>query len=432
MLDIQALEKALAPIKEVGMEELVFEVEDQSLTLRPLLPHEEVAMQRYAQEALAGHEDEDGADRYAVMEFMNRFRIETIAYSLVQIDDTDLRDVEYIATGEETSAGKPVRVPKNVALRSIIEKQWSRPMVQATFAKYGELLIKIEMKASSLVEFDPTDIEAEVDRLRGRLTELEDEKKRRAEGDPNVMLEQVKSINEMGEFMAEQNKAAAAGPPYAEAPILKPDEVAEAPLESTTASREEEWATFDQMPSQKDLDSDAPPPVVEPSEEGPEKAAAMPETPREPVRPPQSAPPAREPAGTAFDQMVDSFADVDDEEAIAAEEARILAAKRRMAQEQAAHSAGRTPPHMRGASRDDIPDGLSGGDFRAATPEELAAKGIPPHLMNGTEPSQAVVQPTETLSNRGRGNTSKQEAPAINQTSNGNTSRNMNFKPPRR
>ena len=137
---------------------------------------------------------------------------------------------------------------------------------------------------------------------------------------------------------------------------------------------------------------------------------------------------------------MDSFGDVDDEATIRAEEARLLEARRRVAaarQQQAVTPASRVPPHLRGREE----PGVSGGEIRPASPEELAAMGIPPVMPPEGEPliprgpvmDAALVQPPETISGRGRGRgrAAPDTLPRLNPVGDGKDSRNEKFRPPR-
>lgn len=450
MLDLAALKAALAPIEKVGKDELIFEVEGHTLTLRPLLPREEVEAQRYAQESIKGDQDDQGkADRYAVMSYFDTFQTEVLSYALVQVDALDLRDEEYIATGEVTQAGKPTRVPRHVALRKLLS-DWSRSLVAGAWTKYTELLSSIEEKAATLVEYTPSDLDAEIDRVEGRLKDLKAERERRTKGDSNLFLDQVKAINEIGQ---QKPRSAPQEAPVAPSPDLDTHQEVEAPVAATTASMEEEWATFDEMPTPADLkDLEEPEPEPDLADLAAAAAAAA-AAPRQPVVPPSSPPPSRaRPAARAPDPMpdiMDSFGDVDDNAVLAAEEARILAARARAQQERAAgqgFSTGRVPPHRRGGLPDDeeLRPGLSGGEIRAATPEELAARGIPPHLASPQDPTRTAVpgrgvdvgmeRDTETLSGRGRererARTNAEGGVPVNQGGDRTKAANPNFRPP--
>lgn len=431
MLDFAALERALAPIEEVGREEITFEVEGNSITLRPMLPQHEVLVQKFAQESLDGQRDEKGdTSRFAALDYFNRFRVETLAFTLAQVNDTDLRDLEYIPTGESTSSGKPVRVPRHVALRKIIQK-WSRPMLLAAFDKYNELSTRIEQNSENLVEYEPSDLTAEIERVKGRLADLEREKERRAKGDPNITAEQVKAINDIDRQATGRREVPAQQEPPAPQPQIPPPTVPTPTPEQV--STESEWATFDEMPTKAALDDVAPPP------EEPQHAELPPleEPPPQPQAPPDP-----------LANVQSSFTDPDDPEALAAEHARLLAARRQMALQQEAReqqppppAARRVPPHLRGTIPTGMGPGVSGGDFRAASPEELAGLGISPDLAQQNIESESdashggkplVQRPVETLSDRGRGRQAQQPAASVNPPRDEEQSRNTRFVPPSR
>jgi len=443
LIDFDVLEKALAPLRDVGNAELTFEVEDgdvlHEVTVRPLLPSEETLVQRQAQSVLEGKSDKEGrVERYAMLDFFDVFRRESLAYAIVQVNDLDLRNVEYVATGEKTTTGKAVRVPKNVAMRKLLAK-WSRAMLMAAFGKYGELLSQIEKDTENVVESEPSDLEAEIQRCEKRLSDLKAERTRRAAGDSNITAEQVRAINDADVPTREMNRKALQQAPTAtervqealqDAPGGEPPQDLPFGQEgpSTSVDNEEEWATFDDIPSGKDLNDD-PEPKVKPI---PEVVVSNEEPPRyaDVVQRPDSN------GNTTLDPLggvMDSFGDPDDPEIVAAEERRLAIARRQYAQEQARlredfgeedddTPAPRVPPHLRG-QRPEMEVGVSGGQFRAADPRELQSKGLAgaAQQIDETAAIQAAEQraakrgdvdgmaihPTETLSARGRGRKKK-------------------------
>lgn len=454
MLDLAALKAALEPIAKVGRDELTFEVEGNTLTLRPLLPREEVEAQRFAQESIKAHQDAEGnTDRYAVMSYFDTFQAVVLSYSIIEINGLDLREEEYIATGETTQSGKPVRVPRHVAIRKMT-LDWSRALLTGAWAKYTELLTSIEEKAANLVEYTPSDLDAEIDRVEKRLAELKAERERRTKSDSNLFMDQVKAINDLGQQRTPGRPTKAPEAPAKAPPTPEPPHQSEAPMEATTASREEEWATFDDLPSRSDLNdlpSEEPEPQEEPDlEDLAAAAAAAQPMPRRPVVPPSSPPPSRgRPVDQPVDPMpdiMDSFGDVDDNAVLAAEEARILAARQKAARErEQAVATGRVPPHRRGyhPSDEELQPGLSGGEFRAATPEELAARGVPPHLARPQDPTRthvpgrdaevSMAREPEVLSNRGRERArANTEGVKVNSRGDTGAAQNKNFRGPAR
>ena len=168
MLDLSTLKKALAPLSKMGRDEFTFEVDDMKVTLRPLLPLEEVAVQRFASSVLddiqaqEGLSNNDNMSRAAAMDYFDRFRIEIIANSIVQVDDFDLREEKYVLTGETLENGTPVQVPRGIAMRGIVQ-EWSRAMITICFARYGDLVQKIADKADEIAQTTLPDLDAEID-----------------------------------------------------------------------------------------------------------------------------------------------------------------------------------------------------------------------------------------------------------------------------
>jgi hypothetical protein len=182
MVNLKALEAAINQVETIRDHEFTFEIDDKRITLRPLRSHEETEIQRYAQEAWEGM-DEDG-DTAAYQEFMDRVRLSTLGFSVVEIGDLDLRGVEWLETDEIDENGNVVSVPKWEAVRDLIRDQWTKALALQVFAKFGELLERVEISASKLVKFDPSDLDEEIERVEKRLEGLK--KKRDQRANPEV------------------------------------------------------------------------------------------------------------------------------------------------------------------------------------------------------------------------------------------------------
>jgi hypothetical protein len=462
MLDLAALEQALAPLEQVGMDEIAFEMDGHTIWIRPLLPREEIAAQAYAQRVIDEATDDQGnVNNYEALDYFDTFRVEALSYAICQINELDLRDEEWIATGQQTDTGKKVRVKKHVAMRDIIWK-WSRPLLSAAFAKYGELLARQEQDQENLVEYEPADLDAEIDRVKIRLRRLTLEKERRAKGDVNIHAEQVMAIQGYEEAQEEATKdilragrsQESAEPEEEEAEEAEPSEP-EKQLKSairippTVATRrrrvehapepEEEWADYDEVPSAAQLQDDEPEPEPELEEESfthgdfdEQPVSTTRSEPRQPVTPPRSPPPSGHPtaplvhaaAPDPLSGVTDSFGDPTEDNVMAAETARILEARRRMAQERAREGAAQTrvprvPPHMRGhtPSEGDLqPGGRPGVAFTA----------------DGRQMGEGARREVPVLSPRGASRPGQQQPVKVNQKSTGEKSRNKRFKPPGR
>lgn len=360
MLSFADLEKALQPISRIGMDEVQFEARGDVIVLRPIRPHEEVIVGRYAREALAEVPEGEDTDQVSAMEYINRYKVMTLAFAVVQINDLDLRDQDYVVMPEKTDSGRPIRVPKHIAMRDLITKMWSPTMIRSAHTKYSQLLEAIAKEYVDLVETDPSDLDTEIARLEQELQRLKSEREARATGDSNVKKSDLQRIFEQSPPPAPPRS------PTPQAAVVEPDP---------------EPVTMDRMPTARDY-HDLP---DDDEEDIPE--------------PPLPKPPGvREAASPKPPVIRDSFGDADDPEILAAEEARILAARRLSAAKvreargddsTATHPPRRTPPHMRGRG------GISGGEVALASDEELAALGIPPNMVreDGMEATPEVLSP---------------------------------------
>jgi len=197
-IDFKALEQALAPIEEIGQGELTFDLGVTQVTFRVLMPQEELEVQRYASEALSAEtEDPNNA-----VDYLDRFRIACLSHAIVQVGGMDFRNVDYVSTGEKTESGVEIRVPRVKAIRSLVSR-WSRAVLTRAFRKYSELSGQVEAKADQAIKYEPSDVDAEIERLEDRITELKARKEAEADkGRQEVFAHRMASVVEHGEAPA--------------------------------------------------------------------------------------------------------------------------------------------------------------------------------------------------------------------------------------
>jgi len=174
MVTLKALEAAISQIDSIRAHELSFEAGGFPITLRPLRSDEETQVQRYSQAAWEGADSE--GDPAAYQDFMDRVRLSTLGYSIIQIGELDLRDVEYLDTGEFDENNNAIAMMKHDGVIDLIQKQWTKALCLQVFAKFGELLERVEVAASKLVKFTPTDLDEEIGRLERRLKTLSEQR----------------------------------------------------------------------------------------------------------------------------------------------------------------------------------------------------------------------------------------------------------------
>ena len=169
-ISLEALGQAIAPIEQLGQGELTFDVGATPVTLQIMTPEAEIDVQRYANETLEG-----GENLAATAEFLERFKLAVLSHAIVQVGTLNLRGVQAVETGDQLEDGTPTKITKVKAIRDLVLK-WSGSIRLAVFRKYGELVEEVERKAEKAVEFKPSDIDAEIERVQARLKELEEEK----------------------------------------------------------------------------------------------------------------------------------------------------------------------------------------------------------------------------------------------------------------
>ena len=337
MINLQDLERAFAPIAEIGQEEMTFEASGRSLTIRQVLPDEEVEVNKYARIALdeVGSEGSDSDKEAALQRFLDRFKVGILCHSIVQIDDMDLRALEFIPTGEVLDNGVPVRIPKFKAMEKII-KPWTRQVLNAVFTKYGELTNRIELKAEKVITFNPTDLDAEIDRVKARLTDLKKAKSEQEKGPKDPVADKVRAVTEYDNqaknlatrAMEARSTLVPPAPTSSQVPHLEPDD--EPPVVVTSApSRTPGEAPVSLSPS--DSEGGSVPQSVTPERRRSAipAAAASPGVDERAERLAREAEAFRREQEAEFDQVYDSMADPSDPSVLAAEEARLAQARAR-------------------------------------------------------------------------------------------------------
>lgn len=321
-IDFKALEQALAPIEEIGQGELTFDAGGTPITLRILLPAEEVEAQKFAAEAL----NEAGEGEHSAVDYLDRFRIGCLAHAVIAVGELDFRGAAFIETGEKLDNGTPIKLTKSKAMRTLLAR-WTRPTLTAVFGKFNELVQRTEQEAEKLIEFEPASVSAEMDRLHKRLEELREQ-------------QQQTEAAEQARF---SDKVSALATSDAEGVQVAPD----APAEASD-------------PDEPKVNPEQVMPVVQRT--GPVSPQQAPPPPERKGSPPLRPTPEQPLHRAALQQPDSSFINPDDEDglnaALDAEHNRIAAMRRRAAMGEAQpdegsglqqihpQMGGRRPPHL--------------------------------------------------------------------------------------
>jgi hypothetical protein len=202
-MKLSQLKKALEPLRRFGNEEENLEIETDEGTikavLRALLPSEETYCNQFARDFLGQVMEEEGLEltdklpKDVGLRYLDAFRTEVVSFALVQIGEMDLRSVQEI----EDDDG--MKIARHVAIRNLIKEGWSRSMLTIAFSRYGDLVTRIAQKAEKIAKDSVEDLDVRIRLTEKRLENLKRERERRAQGDPSITAEQIRSLVAAGE-----------------------------------------------------------------------------------------------------------------------------------------------------------------------------------------------------------------------------------------
>lgn len=171
---LQQLKKALEPIVELSRAETIVDVLGTEVHLRLLTPDEELQCQQEAQQFIADFSEEDEVEdlsRTKAIRFLDGFRLSILSRAIVQINDLDLRGIDYLETGEELANGVKVKVLKTQAVRDIL-LQFPRQIQVLLMQKFHLLTESISVVVEENLEGDFSEDDAQI-------KEMEEELERR-------------------------------------------------------------------------------------------------------------------------------------------------------------------------------------------------------------------------------------------------------------
>src|SRR3990172_1942117 len=116
ILQAKKVQEALRKAKQVGLVEEPVTIAGCSMVFRSLTPE--------AYEAIA-EETKELED----LAYVQAFQIGHLCRAIVEIEGVDLRDVDFVETGEADAAGKPVKIERHAWVRDGYVKTWGREVV---------------------------------------------------------------------------------------------------------------------------------------------------------------------------------------------------------------------------------------------------------------------------------------------------------------
>lgn len=178
------LKKALQPLMDISHKEKTVDLMGIKITLRTLTPLQEVEIQKNLPDLQN--------DESSPIEFVDIFRTETLAHSIVQVGDNDLRNQQYILTGEQTESGVPVKIEKIEAVKDVMSS-WPRPVISLLFNEFTNLVEDLENEVSSALGTEP------------ELPEVEEEIGEKRAQDINRALDMQQVVDRQSDMNAQVN-----------------------------------------------------------------------------------------------------------------------------------------------------------------------------------------------------------------------------------
>ena len=173
MLDINVLQNAFSNLSELGKGEKQFEINNTKIVIRLLIPSEELEVQKIASVA---YKEESENDNIATTKYLESFKLNVLSYAIIQVGDLDLRDVDFVPTGDRLPNGKPVKVSKFKAIKDMLST-FSRKALDNMFQRYSDLSTLIDIETEKSLDYEPLDFTEEIKRLEDRLAELKKKQK---------------------------------------------------------------------------------------------------------------------------------------------------------------------------------------------------------------------------------------------------------------
>ena len=161
-INLSQLKELMSPLTQLCQKEREVDLSGIKVYIKHLTPKEELEVQKMLPEL----------DNSSAVEFADVFRRETLARSIVQVGDLDLRGLTEIETGETLPNGKAVKVSKEEAVVQVMDS-WSKFVLGKLFEQYGLLSEEIEKGLDESLKINIEDTEVEKEQLKARIDNLE-------------------------------------------------------------------------------------------------------------------------------------------------------------------------------------------------------------------------------------------------------------------
>lgn len=161
-INLSQLKELMSPLTQLCQREREVDLSGIKVVLKHLTPKDELEVQKMLPEL-------EGS---TAVEFADVFRRETLARSIIQVGDLDLRGMEEVETGETLPNGKAVKVSKEEAVVQVMEG-WSKYVLAKLFEQYGLLSEEIEKSLDESLKINIEDTDVEKELLNARIDNLD-------------------------------------------------------------------------------------------------------------------------------------------------------------------------------------------------------------------------------------------------------------------
>lgn len=161
-LKMSKIRSGLDEVRNLGKIEDTFRIEGHLITIQTLDRPQEETVQSKARAWLEG-------DNPEMLGYVNTQKYETLAHAIVRIDDLDFRGVDYVEVDGEDDQK---RVEPHDIIADILQT-WDINLIEVVWDKYRDLNFKSKQDLREQVDF--VDREAELESMRARVEELEEE-----------------------------------------------------------------------------------------------------------------------------------------------------------------------------------------------------------------------------------------------------------------
>ena len=148
-IHINKIEQGLEKVRELGHASDTFQVCGHTIGVRTLSRPQLREINLYCKPYLEDAQEQDTT--FAMTDWMQKVREETLAHAIVLVNDVDLRGVEFVQLADED--GEPVKKQKHVVVREILQN-WANSTLSVVYDKYREVVEQADEDLQDSVDLE--------------------------------------------------------------------------------------------------------------------------------------------------------------------------------------------------------------------------------------------------------------------------------------